>query len=79
MVDVGVGERLLRSAVWLERNQPEIEARLCHPIGPASQSTCPASRPVCGPARLAPASQPARQPAGRPPPASQPARPSPAQ
>jgi Phosphotransferase enzyme family len=33
MVDVGVGERLLRSAVWLERNQPEIEARLCRPIG----------------------------------------------
>ena len=28
MLDAGVGDRLLRSAVWLERNRPEIEARL---------------------------------------------------
>jgi len=48
MVDVGVGERFLRSAVWLERHQPEIDARLRRPIRPQ-----PASRP-------APASQPAR-------------------
>jgi hypothetical protein len=38
MVDVGVGERLLRSAVWLERNQPEIEARLCPPPRPRPAS-----------------------------------------
>ena len=78
MVDVGVGERLLRSAVWLERNQPEIEARLCRPIRPqpASRPAQPASRPVSA-SRPAPARQPpARQPVGRPPPASQPARPS---
>ena len=61
MLNAGMGERLLRSAVWLERNQPEIEARLCRPIGP--------SQPVDLP------SQPAglSRPAGPPPPASQPA------
>ena len=32
MLDVGVGERLIRSAMWLERNQPEIESRLRRPI-----------------------------------------------
>ena len=31
MLDAGVGDRLLRSAVWLERNRPEIEARLRRP------------------------------------------------
>ena len=31
MLDAGVGERLLRSAVWLERHRPEIEARLRRP------------------------------------------------
>jgi Phosphotransferase enzyme family len=43
MLDVGVGERLLRSAVWLERNQREIESRLCRPSRPqpASQPACP--------------------------------------
>ena len=51
MLDVGVGERLLRSAVWLERHQPEIDARLRRPIRPIRPQ--PASRP-------APASQPAR-------------------
>jgi hypothetical protein len=47
MVEVGVGERLLRSAVWLERHQPEIEARLCPPIGrgqPAPPSLARAGR-----------------------------------
>ena len=69
MVDVGVGERLLRSAVWLERNQPEIEARLRRPIRPAqpprlSQPPRPASRP-------APPAQPAPpRPAGPTAPAS---------
>jgi Phosphotransferase enzyme family len=28
MVEAGVGERLMRSAAWLERSRPEIEARL---------------------------------------------------
>ena len=28
MLDAGVGDRLLRSAMWLERHRPEIEARL---------------------------------------------------
>ncbi len=42
MVDVGVGERLLRSAVWLERNQPEIEARLCPPPRPRPRRGQPA-------------------------------------
>jgi hypothetical protein len=28
MLDQGVGERLIRSALWLERNRPHIEARL---------------------------------------------------
>ena len=28
MLDQGVGERLMRSALWLERNRPQIEARL---------------------------------------------------
>ena len=31
MLDAGVGDRLLRSAVWLERNRPEIEACLRRP------------------------------------------------
>jgi len=31
MQEAGVGERLLRSAIWLERNRPEIEARLRRP------------------------------------------------
>ncbi len=31
MLAAGVGDRLLRSAVWLERNRPEIEARLRRP------------------------------------------------
>ncbi len=31
MEEAGVGERFLRSAIWLERNQPEIEARLRRP------------------------------------------------
>jgi hypothetical protein len=31
MLEAGVGERLLRSAVWLERHRPEIEARLRRP------------------------------------------------
>ena len=31
MLDAGVHDRLLRSAIWLERNRPEIEARLCRP------------------------------------------------
>jgi Ser/Thr protein kinase RdoA (MazF antagonist) len=31
MVDNGVGERLLRSAAWLEATRPEIEARLRRP------------------------------------------------
>jgi hypothetical protein len=31
MLDAGVHDRLLRSAVWLERNRPEIEARLRRP------------------------------------------------
>ena len=31
MLDAGVHHRLLRSAVWLERNRPEIEARLHRP------------------------------------------------
>ena len=31
MLAAGVGDRLLRSAVWLERNRPEIEARLHRP------------------------------------------------
>jgi choline dehydrogenase-like flavoprotein len=42
MADVGVAERLLRSAVWLERNQPEIEARLCRPSAGTSQPARPA-------------------------------------
>ena len=50
MLDVGVGERLIRSALWLEHNQPEIESRLRRPIGlsqPASLPARPASqRPV---------------------------------
>ncbi len=28
MLDAGVGERLMRAAAWIERNRPEIEARL---------------------------------------------------
>ena len=64
MLDVGVGERLIRSAMWLERNQPEIEARLCHPIGPSQPAGLPSQ-----PAGLS-------WPAGPPPPASRPARPS---
>jgi hypothetical protein len=28
MLEAGVGERLMRSAAWLERCRPEIEARL---------------------------------------------------
>jgi hypothetical protein len=28
MLDQGVGERLMRSVLWLERNRPQIEARL---------------------------------------------------
>jgi hypothetical protein len=31
MLDNGVGERLLRSAAWLEADRPEIEARLRRP------------------------------------------------
>jgi Phosphotransferase enzyme family len=31
MLNAGVGDRLLRSAVWLQRNRAEIEARLCRP------------------------------------------------
>ena len=31
MLDAGVHDRLLRSAIWLERNRPEIEARLRRP------------------------------------------------
>jgi Phosphotransferase enzyme family len=31
MQEAGVGERLLRSAIWLERNRPEIDARLRRP------------------------------------------------
>ncbi len=31
MEEAGVGERLLRSAIWLERNRPEIDARLRRP------------------------------------------------
>ncbi len=31
MLAAGIGDRLLRSAVWLERNRPEIEARLRRP------------------------------------------------
>ncbi len=30
MLDAGVGERLMRAAIWLERSRPEIEARLHH-------------------------------------------------
>ena len=63
MLDVGVGERLIRSAMWLERNQPEIEARLRRPIGPSQPAGLPSQ-----PAGLS-------RPAGPPPPASQ-ARPS---
>ncbi len=32
MEEAGVGERFLRSAIWLERNRPEIEARLRRPV-----------------------------------------------
>jgi hypothetical protein len=48
MVDVGVGERLLRSAVWLERNQPEIEARLCRPIGRGQPASPPSLARAAG-------------------------------
>ena len=71
MVDVGVGERLLRSAVWLERNQPEIEARLCRPIGPSQPVDLPSQ-----PAGLSRPAGPPRPPASRSAPASQPADPS---
>ena len=84
MVDVGVGERLLRSAVWLERNQPEIEVRLRRPIRPRQPAGLPSQppqsaglpRPAC-PQPAAPVSRP--PPAGLPPAdlPSQPACPSP--
>ena len=83
MVDLGVGERLLRSAVWLERNQPEIEARLRRPIGPSQPVDLPSqpvdlpSQPVDLPSQPVDLpSQPAglSRPAGPPPPARQPAR-----
>jgi Phosphotransferase enzyme family len=50
MLDVGVGDRLLRSARWLERNRPEIEARLRRPErrsprGPFPQSAAPPGGP----------------------------------
>ena len=32
MLNAGVGDRLLRSAVWLQRNRPEIEASLRRPL-----------------------------------------------
>jgi hypothetical protein len=38
MYDAGVGERLVRSADWLERNRPEIDARLRRPR-PGGSST----------------------------------------
>jgi Phosphotransferase enzyme family len=40
MEEAGVGERFLRSAIWLERNRPEIEARLRRP----ARSRPPANR-----------------------------------
>ncbi len=66
MVEVGVRERLLRSAVWLERNQPEIEARLRRPSRPSrpSDAAC-LPQPACPSQRPAPAA-----PATRPAPAS---------
>ena len=84
MVDVGVGERLLRSAVWLERNQPEIEARLRRPIRPSRQPPRPSQPPRLSqprPARAQPRRppQPAGPPASRPSQPPQPARPQPAQ
>jgi hypothetical protein len=50
MLDVGVGDRLLRSARWLERNRPEIEARLCRPErrspqGPSALGAAPPGGP----------------------------------
>ena len=76
MVDVGVGERLLRSAVWLERNQPEIEARLRRPSRPgrpAPASPAPASSRPVGPSQPPRSSQPPA-PASPPPPPAQPSR-----
>ena len=44
MLDVGVGERLIRSAMWLERNRPEIESRLRRPIRPLAPAARSAPR-----------------------------------
>jgi hypothetical protein len=42
MLDAGVDDRLLRSAMWLERNRPEIEARLRRVRPPSAVNAAPA-------------------------------------
>ena len=52
MLAAGVGDRLLRSAVWLERNRPEIEARLRRPGRLAGVNAAPPGPPSAAQAAL---------------------------